>query len=169
LADSQTTKTALATSLKNLMKVEQFSKISVGEICKECSMNRKSFYYHFKDKYDLMTWIFRSEFAAHTDGKEYSDIWEAFEDLCVYLHANRAFYKKALAIKGQNSFSEFFKEQCLPSFVNMMISQSSALRATKFSNDFFADAIICSIERWLREQKDVSPHQFIVLLSTCFE
>ena len=58
MADSNITKRALAAALKELMEQKPFSKINVAEICEKCGMNRKSFYYHFKDKYDLVNWIF---------------------------------------------------------------------------------------------------------------
>ena len=58
MADSNVTKRALATAMKQLMAKEPFSKISVGDICQVCQMNRKSFYYHFRDKYDLVNWHF---------------------------------------------------------------------------------------------------------------
>lgn len=49
MADSYITKRALATSLRELMQEQPFDKISVSQICDGCGMNRKSFYYHFKD------------------------------------------------------------------------------------------------------------------------
>ena len=52
-ADSNLTKRALAAVMKELMEQMPFSKISVSDIAEQCGMNRKSFYYHFKDKYDL--------------------------------------------------------------------------------------------------------------------
>ena len=62
MANSTVTKRALAKALKELMAEKPFSRISVSEIAEKCSINRKSFYYHFKDKYDLIDWIFESEF-----------------------------------------------------------------------------------------------------------
>ena len=53
MPDSNITKKALAMAMKELMEQIPFSKISVSDICEKCGMNRKSFYYHFKDKYDL--------------------------------------------------------------------------------------------------------------------
>ena len=57
MADSNITKQALATALRELMEQVPFDKIQVQHICERCGMNRKSFYYHFKDKYDLLNWI----------------------------------------------------------------------------------------------------------------
>ena len=62
MADLNITKRALAAALRELMEQMPFDKIQVGQICEICNMNRKSFYYHFKDKYDLLNWIFDVEF-----------------------------------------------------------------------------------------------------------
>ena len=43
MADSNLTKQAMATALKELMETEDFEKISVSDICERCHMNRKSF------------------------------------------------------------------------------------------------------------------------------
>ena len=58
MADSNITKRALAQALQELMEEVPFDKINVTQICEKCGINRKSFYYHFKDKYDLANWIF---------------------------------------------------------------------------------------------------------------
>ena len=84
MADSDKTKKALADSLKNLMERTDFSKINVADICNGCGMNRKSFYYHFKDKYDLVNWIFDVEFFAVMSIDRTNDSWELLEVLCNY-------------------------------------------------------------------------------------
>ena len=55
------TKKALAESLKNLMQSKPFSKITVSEITRDCGVNRKTFYYHFEDVYDLLKWMLEQE------------------------------------------------------------------------------------------------------------
>ena len=50
MADSNSTKSALADAMKKLMVRKSFAKISISDLCEECGLNRKSFYYHFKDK-----------------------------------------------------------------------------------------------------------------------
>ena len=75
MADSNITKKALADALKELMDTKPFHKISVSDICERCQMNRKSFYYHFKDKYDLMNWIYDTEFIGVAKNKNYQSGW----------------------------------------------------------------------------------------------
>ena len=58
MADSNITKQALSSALKELMEEQSFERISVSDICERCHMNRKSFYYHFRDKYDLAKWVY---------------------------------------------------------------------------------------------------------------
>ena len=82
MADSNITKRALALAMKELMKTTPFSKISVGDICEKCEMNRKSFYYHFKDKYDLINWIYSTEFIANMQQRIYSSEWDLIQDMC---------------------------------------------------------------------------------------
>ena len=81
MADTNINKRALAAALKELMEHKAFEKISVSDICGACNMNRKSFYYHFKDKYDLVNWIFYSEFMPVIQCKEYETAWGLLDDL----------------------------------------------------------------------------------------
>ena len=103
MADSGITKRALAEALKQLMEELPFSKISVADICEQCDMNRKSFYYHFKDKYDLLNWILDTEFLGTTlkSGEPDKTSIDRLYDLFVYLYENRTLVRKALEIKGQ--------------------------------------------------------------------
>lgn len=58
---SMNTKKALSVSLKKFMEHKKLSKISVSEIIADCGVNRKTFYYHFKDIYDLLKWTLEQE------------------------------------------------------------------------------------------------------------
>lgn len=56
--NSLRTKTKLADSLKKLMTQKPFSKITISEIIRDSEVNRKTFYYHFKDMSGLLRWMF---------------------------------------------------------------------------------------------------------------
>ena len=51
---SQTTKRALEASLKKLLLQKPLNKITINDITEDCGVNRMTFYYHFKDIYDLV-------------------------------------------------------------------------------------------------------------------
>ena len=53
---SQMTKRALVASLKELMAEKPLDKITVTDLTEHCGVNRMTFYYHFKDIYDLVEW-----------------------------------------------------------------------------------------------------------------
>lgn len=169
MASSKITKKALANALKELMIEMPFQKISVGKIAEKCNMNRKSFYYHFKDKYDLVNWIFDTEFLAVLKSKYYKSAWDVYEDLLTYFYENRAFYRKALKMTGQNSFSEHFKERLRQLFTSKKDRISADEKFNKFYTDFFADAFVCSIERWLLDKNCIQPVEFVRLLRASIE
>ena len=58
---SEITKKALAESLKKLLSKNKLNKITIKEITEDCGVNRQTFYYHFKDIYDLLEWIYKNE------------------------------------------------------------------------------------------------------------
>ena len=64
MANFNITKQALSNCFERTYGRSSFEKIRIADICKRCGMNRKSFYYHFKDKYDLLNWIFDTEFIS---------------------------------------------------------------------------------------------------------
>lgn len=168
MADSNVTKNALASAIRRLMKDHGFEKISVSEICKECGMNRKSFYYHFKDKYDLVNWIFYVDFLAKLQIASYESGWDALEDLCEKFYEDRDFYLEALKIEGQNSFHDYVIDTLRPLisyFTDDMFKNSSEM---DFFYVFFADAFLHAITRWLQSGTKIKPYEFVENLRTIF-
>ena len=55
---TQVTKRALEEALKRLLLEKPLSKITIQDLADECGISRMTFYYHFKDIYDLVEWSF---------------------------------------------------------------------------------------------------------------
>ena len=161
MPDSMSSKRALAEALKGLMTKQPLEKITVGDICNTCGMSRKGFYYHFRDKYDLVNWVFYSEFVVCLSENPEENVWVFYESICGYFYKNRPFYINAFAIRGQNSFSDYFCEVIHP----LARARLQAIFGDGPDHDFYAtfftDAFRVSIERWLREQSDIPPHEFV--------
>lgn len=83
---SQVTKRALVASLKNQLLKKPLDKVTISDITDDCGISRMTFYYHFKDIYDLIEWAFEEEASRILEGKKDYDTWQQgylriFEDL----------------------------------------------------------------------------------------
>ena len=55
------TKILMAETLKKMIKDRPFSKITVQDIVGACNINRNTFYYHFENTYDLLSFTYSRE------------------------------------------------------------------------------------------------------------
>ena len=175
MADSGITKRALADALKAQLEEEPFAKISVGDICARCDMNRNSFYYHFKDKFELVNWIFDTEFLEAV-AQQPSGEYKAFmQQLLHYLYENRDFYRKMLKVQGANSFSEQLAQLVEAHMKDLIAVQMEELSdqipaqvVHQFHLTFVTDCIVCAVERWLMDKNGIDDQQFMMLVESCF-
>ncbi len=73
---SQITKRALEQSLKNLLLKKPLTKITINDITEDCGINRMTFYYHFKDIYDLVEWSCLEDARKALEEKKTYDTWQ---------------------------------------------------------------------------------------------
>ena len=151
MAGSHITKLALASAMQRLMTEQPFERISVSDICAACGMSRKSFYYHFRDKYDLVGWIFETEFVEPNRERSFSSSWEFFDALCSYFYA-------------KNSFAEYFSEFLRPLASGYFSALFPGKRENSFFTDFFTDAFLVSIIRWLRSPEPMPAQEYVARL-----
>ena len=161
MPDSSITKKALAAAIKELMAERPLNKISVGDICEQCSMNRKSFYYHFRDKYDLVNWIFYVDFIERMEWSSCRNEWDMLEALCSHFYRERLFYQNALQVEGQNSFREYFCGMLRP--VLMLLTQNLVEEGRKkeFYIAFLCEGVLGELVYWLREGSKITPEEFV--------
>ena len=73
---AQTTKRALEASLKKLLVQKPLNKITINDITEDCGVNRMTFYYHFKDIYDLVEWSCLEDATQALQGKKTYETWQ---------------------------------------------------------------------------------------------
>lgn len=71
-----TTKQALADSLKKLLLHKPVDKITINDLTTECGISRMAFYYHFKDIYDLVEWVCIEDGKKALQDKNTYDTWQ---------------------------------------------------------------------------------------------
>lgn len=73
---SNTTKLALGASLKKCLLHKPIDKITINELTADCGITRMSFYYHFKDIYDLVEWVCVEDGRKALQDKKTYDTWQ---------------------------------------------------------------------------------------------
>ena len=103
----KTTKEILAESFIELAASKAINRISVVDIVENCSLTKPTFYRYFKDKYDLIAWIYVREAQKIVDkiGKN-GYLWrDTILDGLRYYEKNRKYMVNALIhTSGRESF-----------------------------------------------------------------
>ena len=87
---SEITKRAFASSLKKMLAKRPLEKIRVIDITEDCGVNRQTFYYHFKDIYDLLEWVYTNEATKALGGKKTYETWQqGFKQIFQYILNNK--------------------------------------------------------------------------------
>ncbi len=102
---AERTKIWIADKMKDLMKKKPIDKIRTTEICKAAEIERSTFYYHFRDKYDLVAWIFYHS-AENTD---VTDVKAAANHMR-QMKNDILFYKRAYEDTSQNALWQYMLE-----------------------------------------------------------
>lgn len=168
---SDLTKRVLADGIKEMMQTTSLNKISVGDISQHCGISRNTFYYHFKDKFDLVNWIFYTEITPHISQFMDRDHWvDGLIALCLYMQKNKKFYINALNTEGQNSFSE-----CLMDFYkNFLLSTIDEIRGDMHLDakdmeviaGFYSHALIGIVLEWAKHGMSEDPIPTIHLIES---
>lgn len=105
----------LANTLISLMKKKSLSKISISELVKECQINRKTFYYHFKDIYELLKWHLEQELFTILNAKNPLDDFDTIFNLSSdFLEKNTYLYSCADDPYGCDILMDFFVSKLYP-------------------------------------------------------
>ena len=91
--------------MTRLMAKKPIEKIRVTEICREAEIERPTFYYHFRDKYDLVAWMFFNK-AFETDIVSVESSAKAMNQM----KKDILFYRRAYEDQSQNALWTYMVE-----------------------------------------------------------
>ena len=159
---AQTTKRALEASLKKLLVQKPLNKITINDITEDCGVNRMTFYYHFKDIYDLVDWIMVEDAQQAMEGRQDIDDWDkAFLDVLLKIQEN-----KLLVLNVYRSISQEQVEQYLYKLVDPLLHEfvdketrdiSIQDEDKQFVIDFFKYALVGMVLEWIRRDMKTEP------------
>lgn len=107
---SQITKRALEQSLKNLLLKKPLTKITINDIAEDCGINRMTFYYHFKDIYDLVEWSCLEDARKALEEKKTYETWQqGFIQLFEAVRENKPFIMNVYRCVHREQVEKYLK------------------------------------------------------------
>ena len=129
---TEITKMWIADKMREIMKHKPIDKIRVSEICKAAGTTRPTFYYHFKDKYDLVAWMF----CMDAYGTDITSVASAAAGMN-RMKQEILFYKRAYEDSSQNALWRYMLEY--------FVSRYTALAKEKLGTDILDTQLTYSI------------------------
>ncbi len=147
-------------ALLELVNEKPLSRITVTDIINRAGTARQTFYNHFRDKNDLIYWIFQRALAKDGSLLETDGYYAYLSELCRTVQRNNRFYTEACKIAGQNSLSEaiylqtykYFKQYIIKNYGSQVIDDllEFALKFNAFGNS-------CLFVQWAGEGMPGTP------------
>ena len=102
------TKLALEASLKKLLQHKKIDKITINDLTSDCGISRMSFYYHFKDIYELVEWVCVEDGKRALQGKKTYDTWqEGLTQIFEVVIENKAFIQNINGAVGREKIESY--------------------------------------------------------------
>ncbi len=144
------TEVRLGEALKKLMSKESLDTITVKRLSELCKINRQTFYYHFRDIYDLLTWVYLNESIKELEiARDFKDALQVAFD---YIKKNTSFVKGTLDSAGHDLFFDFIYSAIYRfemNFASRLDAKSQLSSEEKrFVAAYFASSATSMIVKW---------------------
>ncbi len=165
-----TTKELFAESLRELALQKPVDKITVREIAQNCGFTSKTFYNHFQDKYDLISWIYSTSVEKIVDkiGKDGYEWRDSLRECFNYFLENRAFLKNLIAnTSGQDSFINYvtqFNVKILSNYIKRSQKLDELPQDLEIFIKVYCYGTVCTFCEFLTVPIPMSDEEFIALI-----
>ena len=159
---AQMTKRALEASLKNLLLQKPLNKITINDIAEDCGISRMTFYYHFKDIYDLVEWSCMEDATRALEGKKTYDTWqEGFLNIFHAVQANKPFVMNVYRSVSRERVEQYLKPLIHNLLLGVIEEKSAGMAVSEADKSFIAyfyeHAFIGIMLDWINDNMKSAP------------
>ncbi len=167
---SQTTKRALEASLKNLLLQKPLDKITISDIAEDCGINRMTFYYHFKDIYDLIEWSCVEDATRALKGKKTYATWQqGFLQIFEAVRANKPFIMNVYRSVSREQVERYLYEVTYHLLLDVVIEEAGDQPIREedkaFIANFYKYGFVGLMLDWIRDDMKTDPEKIVEKLS----
>lgn len=163
------TKAMFANELEVAMRLLPLSKVRVAALCESCGVERRVFYYHFKDKYDLVAWMFERDHSLAMQASTPYTV-ELYAEAHRKLWERRDFYRRAFEDDSQNSIERYllqFSVEANESALKRHLGVRALPLQYAFEARHFAHGNVGCLVDWLRGVIVATPEQLAAQMFAC--
>ena len=167
---SQVTKRELEQSLKNLLLKKPLTKITVGDITDDCGINRMTFYYHFKDIYDLVEWSCLEDAKRALDEKKTYDTWQqGLLQIFKAVQENKPFILNVYRCVHREQVEKYLQPLVDQLLLNVINEEAAGITVRDEDKQFIAQVysymFIGLMLDWIKDDMREDPQQIVEKLS----
>lgn len=167
---SQVTKRALEQSLKNLLLKKPLTKITVGDITDDCGINRMTFYYHFKDIYDLVEWSCLEDAKIALEEKKTYDTWQqGLLQIFKAVQENKPFILNVYRCVHREQVEKYLQPLVDQLLLNVINEEAAGITVRDEDKQFIAQVysymFIGLMLDWIKDDMREDPQQIVEKLS----
>ena len=163
---SQITKRAIEASLKNLLLKKPFDKITINDIAEDCGISRMTFYYHFKEIYDLVEWACEEDAKKILEGKDDYKTWtQGFLNLFEEVLKNKPFILNVYRSVGREQVENYLYKIVYDLLLNVVEEKAQGMTVRDEDKEFIADfykyAFVGLMLDWVKNGMKEDPHKIV--------
>lgn len=167
---SQITKRALEASLKNMLLQKPLDKITINDIAEDCGINRMTFYYHFKDIYDLVEWSCAEDAAKALAGNNTYDTWQqGLLKIFEAVKENKPFIMNVYHSVSREQVEIYLYKVTYGLLLNVVNEEAADMQVSNDDKSFIAHfykyAFVGIMLDWIRGDMKEDPKQIVEHIS----
>lgn len=167
---SQITKRALEESLKNLLLQKPLNKITINDIAEDCGINRMTFYYHFRDIYDLVEWsCLEDADRALNDKKTYETWQEGLINIFYAVLENKPFIMNVYCCVHREQVEKYLSPLVDDLVMGVINEEAVRIRVRDEDKEFIARAysyvLIGVMLDWIKDDMRKDPKEVVARLA----
>lgn len=155
-------KKKLADSMEKLLQKKSLEEITILDIVEDCDICRTTFYRHFKDKYDLVSYIYFQENKVIREKFEKTkNLCDGIREYLEFLYEKRLLSERAFEYVGQNSPMDSIYECGISAMYDKILPMYDGKIPEEIDNSirFYVCGMTYMTKRWISGGFRESPEE----------
>ena len=152
--------------LQHMLLQKPLTKITINDIAEDCGISRMTFYYHFKDIYDLVEWACLEDARKALDEKKTHDTWQqGFIQILYAVRENKPFIMNVYRCVDRAQVERYLRTLTEPLLMGVMAEQAKGMTVRQADKAFivqaYAHMFIGLTLDWIKNDMKEPPEELV--------